>query len=117
MRDSKYIKEPWDQKCVSSIYVGVIIFVSALFLAGGKLITGCCVKLNALYVLCKCSFCMSRGASVNWFAGCASLVLFFQFYLHVFRFVCREQDSEHVMHACHRLDARPCTKETHMTSI
>lgn len=117
MRDSKYIKEPWDQKCVSSVCVGVIIFVSALFLARGKLITGCCVVLSALCVLCKCRFCMSHGASVNWFAGCVSLVLFLQFYLHVCRFVCWEKDSKHVMHACHPLHAHPCTKETHMTSI
>lgn len=33
LRDRKDIKEPWDPKCVYGVCVGVIIFVSALFLA------------------------------------------------------------------------------------
>lgn len=52
LRDREDIKEPWDPKCVYSVCVGVIIFVSALLVAWRKLTAGCCGVLKLLCVLC-----------------------------------------------------------------
>lgn len=115
--DRKYIKEPWVLKCVYSVCVGVIIFVSALLLAGRKLITGCCGALKTLLSVLHVFSVLSCRAGINCFVGCTSAALALHCCKHTCMFLCPEQASKLVMHACHLLHASSCTKEPHMTSI
>ena len=120
LRDRKDIKEPWDPKHVYGVCVGVIIFVSALFLAWRKLTAGSCGVLKVLCVLCMCIFFFFFLVPV--FIGLwafasrnmrVSLLRVFACML-VCLCVC---PGELVMHACHPLHASLCTTELHMTSI
>lgn len=122
LRDRKDIKEPWDPKYVYGVCVGVIMFVSVLFLAWRKLTAGSCGVLKVLCILCMCFFGVFLRLCFYYFFGVclprcecnACLCLF------AFTPVCLcvpKQVRKLVMHACHPLHASVCTTELHMTSI
>lgn len=65
LKDRKDTKQPWDPKRVYGVCVGVIIFVSALFLAWRKLTAGICGVLKLFCVSSACVFIfIFFGASV-----------------------------------------------------